>query len=75
MLTNTEKEQVQVLITALVNDAIYYGSYKRIAIEGRVFSRDILYKLENNVNKSAQELGKCITKLVRSREKRGSSKK
>lgn len=75
MLANKEKEQVQILITALVNNAIYYGSYKRIAIEGRAFSRELLYELENNVNKSTQELRKCITKLVKSREKMACSKK
>ena len=75
MLTNKEKEQVQVLITALVNDAIHYGSYGRVAMEGRDFSVEFLNKLEDDVNKSAQELGKCITKLVRSREKVVRSKK
>ena len=75
MLTNKEKEQVEALITALVNDAIHYGSYGRVAMEGRDFSVEFLNKLEDEVNKSAQELGKCITKLVKSREKRGSSKK
>lgn len=75
MLTNKEKEQVEVLITALVNNAIHYGSYGRVAMEGRDFSAEFLNKLEDEVNKSAQELGKCITKLVRSREKVARSKK
>lgn len=75
MLTNKEKEQVEALITALVNDAIHYGSYERIAMEGRDFSADFLNELEDNINKSAQELGDCIVNLVKSREKVGHSKK
>ena len=75
MLTNKEKEQVEALITALVNDAIRYGSYERIAIDGRAFSADFLNELEDNINKSAQELRKCITKLVKSREKMACNKK
>ena len=75
MLTNKEKEQVEALITALVNDAIHYGSYGRVAMEGRDFSVEFLNKLEDEVNKSAQELGKCIVKLVKSREKVVCSKK
>ena len=75
MLTNKEKEQVEVLITALVNASFHFGSYDRVAIEGRDYSVEFLNKLEDEVNKSAQELGKCITKLVRSREKMMRSKK